>query len=132
MELVEWANHFINNLNHFKRDLISKSTEGDEIKCVYKEKGEVIYIVCPDIDEKVIERAKAGSCVIVCLNSKENLEFAVKKWGALIKNRALKIVFANPALNLQWSLLPYTHELISDRATLKEGLRSIAGSVPLV
>jgi hypothetical protein len=129
MELIDWTSTFIDNLNSFKRDLENKENNSTEINCMYKVRGLVKYIVEPDLNQEVFRRLE-GQVVLVCLNKKENLVFVINNWGHFIKNPKLKIIFANPIINQQWSLIPYTHHSISDPKSLKLGLKSLFESVP--
>ncbi|MFH2020825.1 MAG: hypothetical protein ABIJ34_05395 [archaeon] len=102
------------------------------IVCEYKDKGNVVYIICEILDESVYDKIKEGQIVLICLNSKKNLEFMLQNWQKFIVNPKLKTIFSNPEVNLQWSLVPYTHNKYSDPASLKTGIKSIAENVPLV
>jgi hypothetical protein len=128
MELIEWTSNFIDNLNRFRHDLEKKEVKEKEINCFYKAKGPVKYVIAPELAEDVFKMLE-GNIILVCLNKKENLSFMIKNWSAFIKNPKLKIIFANPEINQQWSLLPYIHNQISDQKSLKLGLKSIFESI---
>ncbi len=130
MDLLEWASAYIDNLNFFKRDLLGKEMKENTIQCEYKNKGKLIYFIEEVLNEDVIKKTENEKSVIICLNKKENLVFLIEHWQDFIKNTSLKIIFCNPTLNLQWSLLPYTHNLIADKGSLKLGLKSIFESIP--
>jgi hypothetical protein len=129
MELIEWTSAFIDNLNSFRRDLEKKEIKEDIIDCLYKVKGHMRYVVYPELNEDCLKMLE-GNVVLVCLNKKENLVFMINHWQSFIKNPKLKVIFSNPKINQQWSLLPYTHNLISDPKSLKLGLKSVFESVP--
>jgi hypothetical protein len=130
-ELLEWTLNFIDNLNSFRRNLESKSVLDNRIICTYKDKGEHTYVVAASINSDIIKGLN-GSIVLVCLNSKENLSTVIENWGILIRNPKLKIIFVNLLHNLQWSLIPFTHNLVSDPASLKLGLKTLFETVPEV
>jgi hypothetical protein len=130
MELLEWTGIFIDHMNAFKRDLESKKNIDNKIVCVYKQKGEHDYLVYEELDEDSVEKSKHGSKTLVCLNTKKNIDFVVKNWKGIISNQKLKIIFANPTVNMQWSIIPAIHNNITEEKTLKTGLKSIAESVP--
>jgi hypothetical protein len=132
MDLIEWTNIFIDHLNAFKRDLESKSTSGNTVHCVYRQKGEHDFIVFEKLDLASVEKTGHGSVTLVCLNTKDNLDFIVKNWKGYIVNPKLKIIFANPKVNMQWSIIPAVHNNITEDKTLKTGLKSISESVPEV
>ena len=129
-ELLEWTLHDIENMNIFKRDILSKEVEGKNIICESKTKGKITYLV----EEKLknLKDVPEGNVVIVCFNSKENIDFLAKEWASFSGKSGLKIVFSNPDMNCKWTILPKVHDMIADRATLKIGLRSLGESVPLV
>jgi hypothetical protein len=129
MELIDWTSAFIDNLNSFRHDLDKKEIKGNEIDCQYKSKGLVKYIIMPELDKEVFGKINENT-ILACLNKKENLVFVINNWAHFIKNPKLKILFANPKVNLQWSLIPCTHHSISDPKSLKLGLKSIFESVP--
>jgi hypothetical protein len=129
MELIDWTSTFIDNLNSFRRDLDKKEIKEKEIDCQYKGKGLVKYIIMSELNQEVLSKINENA-VLVCLNKKDNLVFVINNWMHFIKNPKLKIIFANPRINQQWSIIPYTHHTISDSKNLKLGLKSIFESVP--
>lgn len=130
MELIEWASHYIDYANSFKKDLLSKKNEGNKIECEYKVKGKVTYIVAEHLDENTVKESLNGNIVIVTLNRKENAKYMLEKWQDYIKNKALKIMFSNPTLNLQWTVIPYLHNNFTDPAALKTGIKTLFESIP--
>jgi hypothetical protein len=129
MDLIEWATAFIDNLNSFRHDLEKKEIKGNEIDCIYKVKGPVKYIIEPDIKQDILNKL-GGNTILVCLNRKDNLDFMIKNWDDFRKNPKLKVIFANPKTNEQWSLIPCTHHMISDPKNLKPGLKSVFETIP--
>ena len=128
MKLIEWLDSYIVYLNSFKGTLLSKKTDQNEVICEYKDKGIVTYIVKENLDLNL--DLKQDKLIIICLNSKNNLKFLTENWNKFIGNKTLKIMFVNPDLNLQWSLIPYLHNKFGDPASLKLGLKSLFGSIP--
>lgn len=128
MDLKEWTESYISYLDSFKKNLKTKSIRDDIIDCDYSDKGKLKYIVSEKLEEASIE----DDSVIVCLNTKENLDVLIKKWKDFITFQKLKIIFSNPKLNLQWSIIPYLHDKYGDPDSLKTGLNSLFGSVPRV
>jgi hypothetical protein len=132
MNLAEWTSAYIDYLNCFKRDLISKKAEGNAIVCEYKAKGIVTYLIMEFMDAELLNAIGDGQYVIVCSNSKKNLDLLISKWQEYAKNRSLKVIFANPSANQQWTIVPYTHNMYSDPASLKLGLKSMFESIQAV
>jgi hypothetical protein len=130
MNLLEWTSRYIDHLNSFKQNVISKDIKGKMILCKYKD-GPHLFIIEEIILDKVIEKIKEGSITLVCLNKKENIAFIINNWTSL-KNPKLKIMFVNPNLNLHWSFIPVVHKKIADPQSLKLGLKSMYESIPEV
>jgi len=131
MNLTEWTQAYISYLNSFRNNLISREVKENVFVCEYKDKGKIIYVVHENLNEFDKKDIKENS-VLVCLNTKVNLNYLIENWNNYIKFRTLKIIFSNPNLNLQWTILPYTHNRFSDPKNLKNGLKSIFSSVPSV
>ncbi|AJF61525.1 TPA: hypothetical protein HA239_03055 [Candidatus Woesearchaeota archaeon] len=131
MNLSEWTSAFIDYLNSFKRDMTKKFAEGNIITCEHEGKGIVEYIVMERLENSVLERL-GDKAVLVTLNTGENLKFMIENWPKLSSNTTLKVIFANPKINMQWSIMPHLHHKFADPASLKTGLKSLFSSVPEV
>ena len=128
MDLINWTKHYLDNVHAFKGAPLSMKRGDHTIECTYA-KGKKIYQIEPELDEKVFSRL-SGESVLVCLNSRENLEFLISHWGEIISYTGLKVMFVNPVINEQWSLFPKTHDAITDKESLRKGLESLFASVP--
>ncbi|MBT3721137.1 hypothetical protein HN789_04985 [archaeon] len=128
MNLKAWTSSYIDYLDSFKKSLVSKNDKENIIDCEYSDKGKINYVICEDLNFcKYNENS-----VIICLNSKKNLDVLISKWNDFSKNIKLKIVFANPIQNLQWSIIPYLHNKYGDPESLKVGLKSLFNSIPKI
>ncbi len=67
---------------------------------------------------------------LVIGNNYENLKTVLIFWNELAKNQNLCILFVNPISSEKWIVYPYTHNRISEKATLEKGLRSLMDAVP--
>ena len=132
MELIEWATHYIDYANSFKKDLLSKNIQGKNILCEYKLKGKVNYLIREELDEDILKELTETNTFIVTLNKKENAKYMLEKWQEFIRNKSLKVMFSNPNLNLQWTVVPYLHNNFTDPAALKTGIKALFESVPEV
>lgn len=128
MDLKDWTISYIEYLNVYKRTLKSKTIKNNIIECVYSDKGEINYIICEKLEECEFD----NKSILVCLNTKQNLNALIEKWPEFIKFEKLKIIFVNPDVNLQWSLIPYLHHKYNDEATLKIGLKTLFDSIPSI
>jgi hypothetical protein len=132
MDLIEWTTHYIDYANSFKKDLISKNIHGKSILCEYKIKGKVSYLIREELNEGILKELSETNTVIVTLNKKDNAKYMIEKWQEFIKNKSLKVMFSNPELNLQWTVVPYLHNNFTDPAALKTGIKSLFESIPEV
>ena len=131
MNLFEWVLAYIDYLNQFKNNLIDKTISGNEIICNYKSIGKCIYLTNEKLDLDVIKKISDARTVLVCFNSIENVNFLAKNWNEFI-NKNLKIIFVNPDINMQWSIMPDVHDNVCDKSNLRQGLLSLFESVPPV
>jgi hypothetical protein len=70
---------------------------------------------------------------IVLLNKKNHIDILIKEWDKLIEYKNLTILFVNPEsiTEKRWLIKPAIHNTISEKATLKQGIYSIAEAVEL-
>ena len=130
MKLIEWLDSYINYLYSFKGNLVMKKTRQNKVICEYKDKGTVTYFVKENLDLNI--DLKQDHLIIICLNSKNNLNFLTENWTKFITNNTLKVMFVNSTLNLQWTVIPYLHNRFTDPVSLKQGLKSLSESIPEV
>jgi hypothetical protein len=128
MNLKEWAESYIDYLNTYKKNLKNKLIKEDYIECEYSDKGKIIYYIYNTLENPFF----GENHVIICLNTKKNLDFLVKNWKKFLEYKKLKVIFSNPKLNLQWSIIPYLHNMYGDPESLKTGLKSLFSSIPEV
>ncbi|MFH0875973.1 MAG: hypothetical protein V1859_08600 [archaeon] len=124
MDLLEWAKIYLKNKDTHAKKIISMNCSFDKIECECID-GPIVYFMSETLDASLLEKVMSGKRGIFCLNIKKNIDFIIKNWNELIKNKELIVVFANPATNNKWVLRPYTHNLISDESTLSLGLKSL-------
>jgi hypothetical protein len=129
MSLIEWSINYVKNKDLIKRELIDFKVTGHAILFEYKSKKHKFII-----SETLILPAKLEGVetTVVCLNTKSNLSFLVKNWDAIAKNKNLSVIFVNPEFNEKWVIKPYVHNLVSDKASLRPGLKALFDTVPLV
>ena len=127
MKLKEWVLHFVKNKAAFDvEDVIVEETD-DEVM-MKKSSGNKHFIIKDELDDSildVIEKIKGDVIVVVTLNKKINVGWLVKKWNELIKFPQLSFMFVNTETSEKWALFPKTHDLITEKASLKKGLISL-------
>jgi hypothetical protein len=128
-QLKEWAQIYLKS-----RDILQKSITGFENLngdfVVHKTSGDVPFFIRPELkDSDVFERI-TGSAGLVVLNTRKNVDFVVSNWDKLSRLQGLCIYFVNPVVNDKWLLYPFTHNQITEKASLKRGLESLFSMVP--
>ena len=132
--LKEWTINYIKN-----KDILTKSIESIEEKkdgwdLVIKTKtGEKYCIVKPVIDDidEIIKKLDDNFVMLVVFNKKQNLDFVLENWSKIVDFPKFSIVFVNPDSELEkkWIIYPYTHNKITEKASLKKGLKSLFQTV---
>lgn len=131
-ELKEWAQIYLKSRDVLQKSILGfESLDGDFI--VRKSSGDVLFLVRPELSDsaEIVEKC-SGSCGLIVLNSKKNVDFVVSNWDKFAKLRGLCIFFVNHKLNDKWLLYPYTHDQITERSALRRGLESLFSMVPSV
>ncbi|VVB80942.1 Uncharacterised protein [uncultured archaeon] len=128
-QLKEWVQIYLKS-----RDILQKSIAGFESRdddfVVHKTTGDVPFFIRPefaDVDE--IVQKVSGNAGLVVLNTKKNVDFVVSNWDRLSKLQGLCIYFVNPKSNDKWLLYPFTHNQVTEKASLKRGLESLFSMV---
>ena len=67
----------------------------------------------------------------ICLNSSENFSFLTKNWDKFTDLKKLAVYFVNPFSKTEkkWIIHPYTHSKITEKSSLKQGLKSMFDTV---
>ncbi|MFW5852512.1 MAG: hypothetical protein ACOCUR_00620 [Nanoarchaeota archaeon] len=121
--LKEWIVHHLKHKNIFLNNL--KDIVEDERGFVanFKDKSE-IYIVQENLELEQIP--KDEHVCYVTLNTSKNFSKLLAEWKILISFTKLKIIFVERISNgKHWTISPYIHDKISDRSSLKAGLKSL-------
>ena len=129
--LKEWT------VRHFKnRDLMLQNIEDikeaeEYVDIKYKDRLQRYYLIGFLTDDNFSkiknDIAKDQFCTIILFNTRANLDFVVKAWNDLIKNRKLSIMFINPFSKTDklWSFYPATHNYIAEGKGIKSGLSAL-------
>ena len=130
--LKDWAVRYIKN-----KDIISKKitslTENEKDFIVERGEAKHKYFIVPflnKIDEEI--RDYEYGKTLVCFHTRNNFNFLIENWGDFVElKRHFIIFFVNPFSKLDKILIlcPYTHQLITDDETLKQGLKTMSETV---
>jgi hypothetical protein len=129
--LKEWAYNYIKNKDAFLKNIISIDNAPTGLLVKYKNKDQII-ITSEKLDIKLLKKKKeSDNLFIFTYNTKNNLESLISMWDSIIKYKSLSICFVNQESKLEkrWIIHPYTHNKISERSALKQGLMSLFQTV---
>lgn len=130
-ELIEWILVFLQNRDIFNRVIAGfERINGDLL--VKRSIGDLLVLVRPVLKDVSDAVSSSGPCSLVVLNVKGNLDVVLKNWDSLAKKKDLCIYFVNPASNDKWILYPFTHNQITEKASLRKGLETLFSMVPSV
>lgn len=131
LNIQEWLINYLRNRDIFVKSIIEIKPEGNHVQVFFKQ-AQKDYFISPNLEEfndNSIDEAKFT--IIVTLNTKNNFSFLQKNWKQYIPLKKLQIMFVNPLSRTEyrWVISPYTHSLISDAKSLKQGLFTIFETV---
>jgi hypothetical protein len=125
MDLREWLTNYLKWKDQAEHTLKEIKVENDELTAVYEDR-KATYIFADKLNEDILKRLREGKHRgVVIKNVEENLSFLVKEWNTLTSIPNLMMIFVNVELGEKWILFPATHNMIADRETLKQGLRTM-------
>jgi len=127
--LSEWFIRYSKNRDLAFRKIASIREEENKVFVEQKDGKVIEYAIEPfpadvyTITQSISSQNKG----LVVYNTQENLDVLLKSWKNLISMNDLTIYFVNPfsKTDKRWIINPRTHSLISDSASLKQGLMSM-------
>lgn len=138
--LKNWITEYMKHKDIFLKSIVSIKPKEDGNRGIiieYKtKKMDILIEPYLSQNEKIFENVKKSnelfdSVSLVVLNTKENLNKILEAWEKLSQLAKLSIYFVNPDSNSdkRWIICPYTHSRITERSSLKTGLKSIFSTV---
>ncbi len=121
--LHDWAVGFIKHKDLFHKKI--ESIEDDERGFLvrFKDKDEY-YIIQENLDFDDIP--KDLDVCFVTLNNQKNFNRLLSEWKILVSFKNLRIIFVEKiADGKHWIVNPYIHDRISDKSSLKSGLKTL-------
>lgn len=129
--LVEWSIIFLKNKDAIRKEIvkIGKNQEGFDFIINYNDKIKY-FIVKPLLENDIFSKVN-GYFGIITMNNPINIRFVVSNWKRLTEFRFLSIYFINPfsTSDMVWTINPHAHDKICDKASLENGLKSLAEMV---
>lgn len=134
MDLKNWIIGFLKMKDFSAKDILEFKENSENELVVKRTSKDQTVLILPDLVLEKISEKINEDLAIVTLNKASNIDFVVKNWDLLIKNKEITIFFVNlnSLLDIKWAINPYTHNIICDMVTLKQGLFAIAENVEMV
>lgn len=133
--LTDWTEQYVKNKDLLLKNVVNITrNEGDWTLSVIKKDGVQHFLVIPHLEsiETVTSKLQpdTNACLVV-LNTRKNLDIVAENWSELAKHPRLCVIFANPdsSTDKRWIIFPHTHDKITERRTLKQGLESLFAMV---
>ncbi|PIN80729.1 hypothetical protein COV11_03390 [Candidatus Woesearchaeota archaeon CG10_big_fil_rev_8_21_14_0_10_30_7] len=130
MDLKNWVILFLNNQDLAKKDILEIQEISNTKLLIKRNSQDQTVLLMPDL--KFEELKENQNVLIITLNKKSNIDLTIKNWKELSQKKNLDLIFLNSTLENKWILNPYTHNIICDKQTLKQGLLTIAENVGFV
>jgi len=131
--LAEWFIRYIKNRDlYFKR--IKDIAQKDGLVIVEEKTRTVQYQIisfAQDLKGPAVDMKEEEHYGIVLYNTEENFKALLSAWAELSKVKNLIVYFINPfsKLDKQWVIYPHTHNRITEKESLKTGLRTMFETV---
>jgi len=134
MDLYEWTEEYIRFRDVIRKKIVDIKKQNRSILVKEKEK-ENPYLIEEDLLEginKLSDFEKKKSIIIVTLNKEKNLDVLIKNWDNLLEFEDLTVLFSHPGTNEKWSVHLKSHDKISEKKHLKEGLKILFESITTI
>ncbi len=116
-----WTERYVQYKNALIRGIVENKNGRIELKTKDKTTS---YIPTESLGDS------PENCTIITYNTKQNFERLIKNWDMLVEKKAT-VIFINPLSKLddKWIVAPHIHQKISEKASLKRGLKTMSESV---
>jgi hypothetical protein len=125
MDLKEWLANYLKWKDQVDHALKDVKVEKDVLTAAYEDK-KVSFLLADKLTDETVKHLAEGKFKGVCTkNIEDNFSFLITRWDALAAIPNLMMIFVNLELGEKWILFPSTHNMIADKETLKQGLRTM-------
>ena len=128
-ELIDWAVLFLKQRDLFKKEIINIDVDYDNNELIINKNTGLERVVVTTSLSDIKNIINKSPSIIITLNNKDNLRLLISNWRLLVKFESLKLFFVNPKNNESWALIPFLHDKVADKKTLKQGLTSMSESI---
>lgn len=132
--LKEWTVNYLKNKDLFTRNIEKIEGKKDGWDLIIKTKtGDKYCLIQPVIENinEIIKKLDDSFVKLVVFNKKANLNIIIENWSKIIDFPKFSIMFVNPNSELEkkWVIFPYTHNKITEKVSLKRGLKTLFQTV---
>ena len=121
--LRDWAENFLRHRDLFKKNLKDIKETNDGFIAHFKTKDEK-YIIQENLELDDIP--KDENICYVTMNNQKNFTKLLTDWKILVSFKNLRIIFVEKiSTGKHWVVNPHIHDKISEKASLKSGLKSL-------
>lgn len=134
LTLIDWTEAYIKYKDTVQKKIreLHKDTEKKEILVIQKDDISKRYLCVEELINLKKEQIKSTEEVIIsCLNQIKNLNYVLENWQEL-KDTNIVIIFANPQKSMHWTIKPKIHDSVTEKNSLKTGLKSLFETIPEV
>jgi hypothetical protein len=127
--LEDWFVRYTKNRDLTFRKITEIKEDDNKVIVNHKDGKKQEFIIEPFPAEfsKTAETIKEEHKGIVVYNTQKNFDMLTSEWKKLSAIKNLAIYFVNPFSKTEkrWIINPYTHSLVSDASSLKQGLSAM-------
>jgi hypothetical protein len=130
--LKSWITEYMKHKDIFQKSIKEIKQGERDIQIEYKGKRQIVLIEpCLENMDAVCDTINKNSVVLAAFNTRQNLNKVIDYWNKLSIATKLHIYFVNPQSQTEkrWIISPYTHNMVSNRSSLKSGLMSLFSTV---
>lgn len=133
--LVDWTERLLRHRDLLARKIksIDKNKDGFDIVAVGQPKDRHIFVdpFMSRLEELSNMLDKDVKVTLVVYNTKDNLATLTDSWKLLNSYPLFCVMFVNPfsTQDTKWTVCPYTHDKVTEKASFSTGLKSMFDSV---
>lgn len=135
--LMNWIVRYVKNKDLILKKIVDVTLDSGGVS-VKNKSGQisryVVLLSLASLESVVSSQPKDCELCVITINSKDNMNFLVKKWDFAVSNSFLTVIFVNPFSDLdeKWVVKPSIHARICEKKNLARSFSSISETVNLI
>ena len=124
--LSDWTYNYIRHKDIILKRIVDIEKKGSGFLVTFNDRKASYE---PMVSLKDFSKA-VNEASIVTFNTAENFQLLLKEWKKFV-GKKLTVIFINPESNLdrKWMVATHVHDAICDRASLRQGMKSMFETV---